>query len=83
MESGYVLGPRGRFDAKRNDRIEIERRCVNDSRALRTMIEKSARNQRAGIEADGQRSMRSRPRTVMRSGAPGPAPMKCTVIVVW
>ena len=24
--------------------------------------------------------MRSRPRTVMRSGAPGPAPMKCTVM---
>ena len=76
MEPRDVLASRGRFDAELDDRVEIERRRVDDPCARRAMVEQRARDERAGIEADGQRAMRSRPRMVMRSGAPGPAPMK-------
>ena len=53
MEPRHVLGPRGRLDTERNDRVEIERRGVDDPRVRRAMIEQGARDQRAGIETDG------------------------------
>ena len=53
MEPGDVLASRGRFDAKPDDRVEIERRGVDDPCAFRAMIEQRRRDERAGIEADG------------------------------
>ena len=53
MEPGDVLAARGRFDAKLNDRVEIERRRVDDPRAFRAVVEQRPRYQGAGIEAHG------------------------------
>ncbi len=53
MKPRHILGPRGRLDTERNDGVEIERRGVDDPRVRRAMVEQGARDQRAGIEADG------------------------------
>ena len=52
MKPGDVLAPCGRLDAERNDRVEIERRGVDDPRARRAMIEQRRGHERAGVEAD-------------------------------
>src|SRR6516165_9342428 len=41
----------------------------------------SAGTREPAYRQTGQRSISRSPRTVIRSGAPGPAPMKCTVTV--
>ncbi len=53
MKPRDVLAARSRFDAERNDGVEIERRGVDDPRAFRAMVEQGARDQRSRIEADG------------------------------
>ena len=52
MEPRDVLAPCGRLDAERNDRVEIERRGVDDPRPRRAMIEQRRGHERAGVEAD-------------------------------
>ena len=54
MEPGDVLAPCGRLDAELHDRVEIERRGIDDSRARRAMIEQRSGHERAGVEADGR-----------------------------
>ena len=53
MQSGDIFAARSRLDAKLDDRVEVERRGVDDARFRRTMVEQSARDERAGVEADG------------------------------
>ena len=53
MEPRDVLAACSGFDAKLDDRVEIERRGVDDPRAFRAMVEQGARDQRSRIEADG------------------------------
>ena len=62
------------------DLVERQRRGVDDARARRAMRSSSARHDRAGIEADRAARDQVAPAQVMRSAAPGPAPMKCTVM---
>ena len=67
-------------DEGRLDLVERHRRGVDDARARAgtSRASPAARSSRhRGRPGSG--AMRSRPRTVMRSAAPGPAPMKCTV----
>src|SRR5580704_1320696 len=54
MEPRHVLAFSSGFDAKRNDRVEIERRGVDDPCVRRAMVEQRARDERAGIEAYGR-----------------------------
>ena len=81
MEPGDVLAPCGRLDAERNNRVEIERRGVDDPRPRRAMLEQRRRDERAGVEADRAAGDEIAPAHGDEIGAPGPAPMKCTVIV--
>ena len=57
MKPRDVLAARGRVDAKLNDRVEIERRGVDDPRALRAMVEQGARD-RASRHRDRRVSAR-------------------------
>ena len=41
MEPRDVLAARSRLDAERDDRVEIERRRVDDPRAWRAMVEQA------------------------------------------
>ena len=63
--------------------ISSRSRCcgVDQPGARRRMLEHLARHQRARVQADRRaRDQRAGARTVIRSAAPGPAPMKWTVI---
>ena len=52
MQPRDVLAARVRLDAMGDDRVEIERRRVDDPRARRAMVEQRLRDQRARVEAD-------------------------------
>ncbi len=54
VEPGDVLAPCGRLDAELDDRVEIERRRIDDSRARRAMIKQRGGHERAGVKADGR-----------------------------
>ena len=82
MQAGHILaGISGGF-AFSNDCIQIQRGCIDDTRARRTVAENLFRNKRARIQTDRTAGDQIRPRKVSRSAAPGPAPIKCTVICV-
>ena len=76
MQPRDVLALVGRAHHLRDDLVERHRRGIEDARAGRAIVEQRLRHQRARIKTDRAAAIRSRPRTVMRSGAPGPAPMK-------
>ena len=52
MQPRDILAALVRLAELRHDRIEIERRGVDDPRARRAMVEQRFRDQRAGVEAD-------------------------------
>ena len=65
----------------RDDRVEVEGRGVDDARARRAPGEDLAAARGSPHRGRPGSSRRARGRArVMRSGAPGPAPMKCTVM---
>ena len=80
MQPRDVLAVVRRSFEPRDDFIECHRRRIDDLRIGWAMGQQRGGHERTGKRQTGERAIRSRPRTVMRSGAPGPAPMKCTVI---
>ncbi len=63
-----------------DDLVEMERRRIDDPRTGRRRGDDLGRHQRAGIEADRAALDEAQAAQVMRSAAPGPAPMKWTVM---
>jgi hypothetical protein len=80
MQPRDVLAGRMGGDIFGLDLVERHRRGVDKTGILRAPVEHLARHDRAGIEADRAAREQIAPAHGDEIGAPGPAPMKCTVM---
>ena len=76
MNAGDILAAFLGSDHFGDDFVEMHRCRVAHQRVFRAAATISSGTSEPAYRQTGQRSISLRPRTVMRSGAPGPAPMK-------
>ena len=82
MQAGHILAGISGGLAFSNDGIQIQRAVLMIRAPAGQWLRISSGIREPAYRQTGQLAIRFRPRKVSRSAAPGPAPIKCTVICV-